>query len=127
MAVEKFVPDFTLEPPTEEVRLPGEAGGCASKEPYALMVLGDSMEPEFMDGEIIVIEPGRTPQEGSFVIAWHEGEHIFRQLVRHGEGWYLKPLNDAYPTALIDGLDAVRGVIIQKQGRGGRRDRKFYS
>ena len=34
-----------------------EASNCSSAEPYALMVLGDSMLPEFEEGEIIVVEP----------------------------------------------------------------------
>ena len=31
-----------------------ESGDCAGSEPFALMVLGDAMAPEFVEGEIIV-------------------------------------------------------------------------
>ena len=33
--------------------LPAAAGDCAGAEPFALMVLGDAMAPEFVEGEVI--------------------------------------------------------------------------
>jgi DNA polymerase V len=42
---------------------------CAAAEPFALMVLGDSMEPEFREGEVILIEPEGLATDGSFVLA----------------------------------------------------------
>ena len=99
---------------------------CAAAEPFALMVLGDSMEPEFVEGEVILIEPEGLATDGSFVLAKLDGEWIFRQLVRHGAGWRLQALNPAYPAADISGLDAVKGVIIQKSRPGTRRATKRY-
>lgn len=99
---------------------------CAGAEPFALMVLGDSMLPEFSEGDIIVIEPDGLAKDGSFVLARLKDEYIFRQLVRDGERWLLRPLNSGYPDAEIDGLDTIRGVIIQKRKPGSRRSRKSY-
>ncbi len=56
--------------------------GCSGAESFALMVLGDSMEPEFVEGDIIIIEPEGLTVEGSYVMAWLADEWIFRQLVR---------------------------------------------
>lgn len=103
-----------------------EASNCAAAEPFALMVLGDSMEPEFVERDIIVIEPEGLATDGSYVLAWLDDEYIFRQLVKHGEKWLLHPLNPAYPDAEIAGLDAVRGVIIQKSKPGRRKEAKRY-
>lgn len=103
-----------------------ELDACSSAEPFALMVLGDSMEPEFVEGEVILIEPEGLATDGSFVLAQLNGEWIFRQLVRHGAGWRLQALNQAYPAADIAGLDAVKGVIIQKSRPGTRRATKRY-
>jgi SOS-response transcriptional repressor LexA len=110
---------------------PGEArdavGGCSSGESFALMVLGDSMLPEFAEGEIIVIEPDGLATEGSFVFARCNDEWIFRQLARDAAGgWMLRPLNPAYPDLPIADLSAVRGVIIQKSKPGRRRASKRY-
>lgn len=104
-----------------------DAGGCSSGESFALMVLGDSMLPEFAEGEIIVIEPDGLVSEGSFVFARCNDEWIFRQLARDTAGhWLLRPLNSAYPDIPIADLSAVRGVIIQKSKPGRRRASKRY-
>jgi SOS-response transcriptional repressor LexA len=99
---------------------------CSGGEAFALQVLGDSMEPEFRDGEIIVIEPEGLAVDGSYVLAWHRDEWIFRQLRGDGTQWRLHALNPAYPDAPIDGLDAVRGVVIQKAVPGRRRATRRY-
>jgi SOS-response transcriptional repressor LexA len=99
---------------------------CAEAEAFALMVLGDSMAPEFLDGEIVVIEPEGLAKDGSYVLAQLDGEWIFRQLVRSGALWQLRPLNPAYPAATIPDLSCVKGVIIQKSKPGRRKAAKFY-
>ena len=112
--------------PIQEQGVDAELDACSSAEPFALMVLGDSMEPEFVEGEVILIEPEGLATDGSFVLAQLNDEWIFRQLVRHGAGWRLQALNPAYPAAGIAGLDAVKGVIIQKSRPGTRRATKRY-
>ena len=103
-----------------------ETSTCAGAEPYALMVLGDSMAPEFMEGEIIVIEPEGLARDGSYVVAWANDEYIFRQIVQHHEGWMLKPLNPLYPNLPVEGLDCVKGVVIMKKKPGKRKEQKSY-
>ena len=95
-------------------------------ESCALMVLGDSMAPEFVEGEIIVVEPDGHVDGGSYVVAQVAGEWIFRQLVRGAAGWQLRPLNPAYPVVDLDDLTPVRGVVIQKSRPGRRRALKRY-
>jgi len=99
---------------------------CSGGEPYALMVLGDSMAPEFVEGEIIVVEPEGLARDGAFVVAEVAGEPIFRALARRGDGWQLCPLNPAYPAIDLPSLDAVRGIVIQKSRPGRRRASKRY-
>jgi len=111
----------------EETRFEAEISKCAGTEPYALMVMGDSMTPEFEHGEIILIRANVPPCDGAFVIAVHNDEYIFRQLAIEDDGWRLRPLNDAYPIIDISGAEAVKGVIIQKAKPGNRRAHKFYS
>lgn len=103
-----------------------ELDACSAAEPFALMVLGDSMEPEFVEGEVILIEPEGLATDGSFVLAQLDGEWIFRQLAKHGAGWRLQALNPNYPATDISGLDAVKGVIIQKSKPGRRKATKRY-
>ena len=103
-----------------------EASNCASAEPYALMVLGDSMLPEFEEGEIIVVEPSGLVKNGSYVVAFVNEEYTFRQVVQHEDGWMLKPLNPIYPNQPIDSLDACKGVVIMKKRPGKRSEQKRY-
>lgn len=99
---------------------------CGEAEAFALMVLGDSMEPEFLEGEIIIIEPEGLAQDGSYVLAQLDGEWIFRQLARFDTAWQLRPLNRAYSSATIPDLSCVKGVIIQKSKPGRRKAAKRY-
>ena len=112
--------------PIQPQGVDAELDACASAEPFALMVLGDSMEPEFLEGEVILIEPEGLATDGSFVLARLAGEWLFRRLARHGAGWQLQALNPAYPAAEIPDLDAVKGVVIQKSKPGRRRAGKRY-
>ncbi len=105
--------------------LPDESS-CSAAEAFALMVLGDSMAPEFLEGEIIIIEPEGLATDGSYVLAEAGGELIFRQLAKDGERWLLRPLNPEFPTTAIPELSAVKGVIIQKSKPGRRKATKRY-
>jgi SOS-response transcriptional repressor LexA len=104
--------------------------GCSGGESFALRVLGDDMAPEFNDGEIIIVEPDGALNDGSFVLARHADEWIFRQLRRCADGWSLHALNparrDLRDLPLAD-LSAVHGVVIQKAVPGRRKLTKFYT
>jgi phage repressor protein C with HTH and peptisase S24 domain len=101
---------------------------CTGNEIVALMVLGDSMLPEFNEGEILVIEMGMAAGEGAFVIAEVAKEDfIFRQLKRDAEGgWLLHALNPAYPDTAISGLEIIKGVVIHKRHPSSRKTVKHY-
>lgn len=99
---------------------------CAGGESFALMVQGFSMAPEFLEGEIILIEPEGLARDGSYVLAMHGQEWTFRQLLRTEMGWLLHPLSPAFPDVAIADLSAIHGVIIQKALPGRRRASKHY-
>ena len=106
--------------------LKGEQSSCGAGELYALRVLGDMMEPEFEHGAIIVVDPGGVIEDGCFVVAYHDNEYYFRQLVKDGDRYLLKCLNHAYDEVVeIEGIQAIQGVVVQKAGRR-RKDRKHY-
>jgi phage repressor protein C with HTH and peptisase S24 domain len=103
-----------------------EAGDCSASEPFALRVLGDSMLPEFAEGEVVVVEPGGRVVDGSFVLAWWGGEWMLRQLFAESGRWFLVALNPACMRTAIPDLSPVRGVVIQKSVPGRRRLTKHY-
>ena len=101
--------------------------GCSESEPFALQVLGDDMEPEFPNGCIIVGEPNAVVSDGSYVIAKHDDEFIFRQLhINEKSGqWTLSAIKDGLPVLEISGRDDVRARVVQSTN-GRRKTRKFY-
>ncbi len=96
------------------------------REAFALQVLGDSMQPEFQEGHIIIIDPDAVVESGNYVLAKYEEEYIFRQLIIEDNQYFLKPLNENYPTLSIPNLEAVQGVIVQRAGKR-RKEHKHYA
>lgn len=87
---------------------------------YALIVEGDSMSGppggmNFPAGTIIVVDPAIQPEAGKYVIAEDAstGYATFKQLMSDGGRWFLRPLNDSYPTREIPGLEYVLGVVVE--------------
>lgn len=118
-------PEVKIEPPGRP-SLEDAASGCASSEPFALQVLGDSMEPEFPDQCIVIIEPSEQRIQESYVFVEVEGVRWFRQYVRDGDGVeWLIAVNELYPPIELTGLDwKVLGLITQ---RNVRRKVKHYN
>ena len=100
-------------------------GGCANSEPFALRVIGDSMEPEFKDGCIIIIDSAAAVESGSYVLAMVNEEYIFRQFIVEDDRYYLRALKQGYEEISLSNRDAVRGVIVQRAGTR-RKDHKHY-
>lgn len=83
---------------------------------FALRVKGDSMEPEFVNGDIIIVDPSRSAEHGSFVVVRmdQEAEATFKQLVIDGGATYLRPLNPRYPILRVNSEATIVGVIVSK-------------
>ncbi|HMS27320.1 MAG TPA: S24 family peptidase [Burkholderiaceae bacterium] len=124
----------TTQPRNLDLELEMQAPSCAGGESFALMVLGHSMAPEFLEGEIIIIEPDGLAKEGSFVLVHQREEWTFRQLKRdeHDSSttrpakWILHALNPNFSDEPLDNFSDIKGVIIQKALPGRRRASKFY-
>lgn len=82
-----------------------EADEETSELTYALRVVGDSMEPLFHNGDLILVDPSVTPKPGDYVIAriLNEDESTFKKLRFKGIDengqpiMELVPLNPDYP------------------------------
>ncbi len=100
-------------------------GGCANSEPFALRVMGDSMEPEFKDGNIIIIDSAAAVESGCYVLAMLDGEYIFRQLIIEDDRYMLRALNEGYEEKEISGINDIRAVIVHRAGTR-RKHHKHY-
>ena len=101
--------------------------GCSAEgmEPFALRVIGDSMAPEFVDGNIIVVDPGYPLVEGSFAVIDNAGEILFGQFHNDGIRCWLYYLNPAYaPVELVRDY-RVKGVVTQRNTRRRKETKKY--
>lgn len=70
----------------------GEYVETDAKGIFALMVRGESMETEFHEGDIIVINPYLKPEHNDYVVVCNEeGEATFKQLKQYGRARVLHP------------------------------------
>ncbi len=97
--------------------------GMEIKDCYALKVKGDSMVStlpgnySFPEGEIIIVNPSESPQNGDFVVALHKEtkEPLFKQFIVDAGKKYLKSLNQYYP--IIEFEDDIEIVgVVKKYG-----------
>jgi SOS-response transcriptional repressor LexA len=94
-----------------------DLSNCSASEPFALRVIGDDMAPEFVDGNIIIVDPGGKLNSGCFVVARHQGEMIFRQLLIDQGAYSLRALDaNLAEIALSNGVEDIVGVISQRSG-----------
>lgn len=64
---------------------------------FALRVSGDSMVPEYRDGDVVVIQVQSTAHSGADVVAYiGEEDATLKRLVYTSDGLELRPLNPAY-------------------------------
>jgi len=106
---------------SEETQGAGEAvwsdsvpAGC-----FALKIEGDSMEPEFSAGDVIIVDPRLAPQQWDYVVAQIgcESEAVFKQyLVKKGRV-FLHALNPKYPDISLDKKleTVVVGVVVESK------------
>jgi SOS-response transcriptional repressor LexA len=86
---------------------------------FAVRVVNDSMEPEFREGDLLIVNPNLEAQNGDFVIAKipDENEATFKKLVRHGKILILRPLNPRYPDIVVDKPSrlAIVGKVVERK------------
>ncbi len=102
-----------------------DLANCSASEPFALRVIGDDMAPEFVDGHIVIVDPGGRVATGCFVIARHADEVLLRRLNIVDGRYRLEALKQGIAEIEFEGLDAIVGVVSQRAGRR-RREHKRY-
>ncbi|KIU35279.1 LexA family protein [Atlantibacter hermannii] len=88
---------------------------------FALRIEGDSMEPDFKAGDVIIVDPEIEPTPGEFVVAKNGGEQAtfkkYRPTYTDMKGcqhFELVPLNDDYPVINSENQPlTIIGVMIE--------------
>lgn len=64
---------------------------------FALRIKGDSMEPRFVEGDVVIVRKQETAESGDIVVALVNGDSAtIKKLKRHQNGITLVPSNSAY-------------------------------
>ena len=91
------------------------------KKVFALKVKNDCMEPEFAEGNVIIVNPHIEAVPGDFVIVKNGGEEaILRQLKKYGRTLVLHPLNHRYPD-----IELKRGHRYRIIGKVEKKEKKY--
>lgn len=83
---------------------------------FALEISGESMEPDFSAGDVVIVDTGVEPLPGDFVVAKNADEgatfkkYRLQKAASGRQSIELVPLNQDYPTLMID--DASPGQIV---------------
>ncbi|HDO1323218.1 LexA family protein [Aeromonas veronii] len=117
----------TFDGNVEFVSASGEIGPFG----FGLWLRGDSMLPQFKEGDLIIVDPDEAPQPGDFVVAKNgSNEATFKKYRPRGidengqEVFELVPLNEDYPTMHSDrqhiqiiGVMVEHRIFRKRQGR----------
>lgn len=78
-----------------------------------LPIRGDSMiDVHIDDGDLAIVERGKSAAVGDFVVALVDGEFTLKELVLESSRFALKPHNPAYPLILPEGELEIFGVMV---------------
>lgn len=88
---------------------------------FAMHIRGDSMEPLFSEGDLVVIDPDVSLRPGDFVVAQiADGESVFRRYRDIGQNsdgnrvFELMPLNTLYASVRSDTSQlTIMGVMVE--------------
>lgn len=89
------------------------------KNVFALRVTGDSMEPEFKDGEIITVNPHLEALPNDYIVVKNREEQAtFKQMKKYGSKLVLHPLNPNYQDQEVKrGEFKIIGKVVKKEKR----------
>lgn len=95
---------------------------------FALEIEGDSMTPDYQEGDLVIIEPEWTPRPGECVAARNGNEEAtfkkYRQRGIDAKGndiFELVPLNENYPTVRSDETTLIIIGVMAEHRRKARR------
>lgn len=91
---------------------------------FALQVRGDSMEPKFSEGDVVIVKKQSTADSGDIVIALVNGDDAtIKKLKYASDGIYLLPLNPSYEPLFFSKEDiellpvTICGVVVELRAK----------
>ncbi len=115
------VPTEAIEYIVDEVEI-SEKLASDSHTYFALMVTGDSMYPEYMDGDIVIVRKTPVAETGDDVVAYVNGfDATLKRLIFSSKGLTLRALNPAYESKTYTNQEieelpiTIAGVVVEQR------------
>ena len=90
----------------------------AGRRTFGLRVKGDSMSPEILPGDDVVVCQDREAHNSDLVVARVDGEVTLKRLFLRDDRMILQPVNPAYEPILADPKEVeIVGVVIMVSRR----------
>lgn len=117
------VPLEAINEVVEEIELDGSLSGDGY-DYFGLLVTGDSMYPEYRDGDVVILRVQATAETGDDVVAYIGGsDATLKRLTRTEAGIQLRPLNPEYPVRSFSRQEilslpvTIAGVVVEQRRR----------
>lgn len=105
----------------EEIELTGHAA-TDGYEYFGLLVTGESMLPEYRDGDTVIVRRQATAETGDDVVAYvGDSDATLKRLTLTGNGVQLRPLNPAYNTLSFTQAEVaslpitIAGIVVEQR------------
>jgi len=98
--------NFLDEENFEHIEVP--ASTVPKKADFCLHIDGDSMEPQFNDGELVWIEQTEDLESGDIGLFYLDGMTYFKKLVKKATGTFLVSLNPKYPPKQVQEFNSFK-------------------
>src|SRR5262245_2164257 len=89
--------------------------GCpdiTDKDAFAARVHGDSMQPDFWEGDIVIFSPALEPKNGDrCFVRFENGHTTFKVMHIEGDSVKLSPINLKYKTQSVPRAD-ISGMYV---------------
>ena len=89
---------------------------------FALLVTGDSMIPEYRDGDVVIIRMQSSAETGDDVVAYiGNADATLKRFTRTQNGIQLRPLNTAYPVRsftkdqILSLPVTIAGIVVEQR------------
>ncbi len=89
---------------------------------FGLAVTGDSMYPEYLDGDVVILRVQSTAETGDDVVAYiGSDDATLKRIAVTDSGIQLRPLNPAYPTRTFSRQEVlslpitIAGVVVEQR------------
>lgn len=117
------VPIEAVEDVIERIDISGKAA-ASGYEYFGLLVTGNSMYPEYHDGDIVIVRVQSTAETGDDVVAYINGyDATLKRIMITENGLQLRPINPEYETKSFTTREVetlpvtIAGVVVESRRR----------